>query len=524
MEQCITKHLPSPRGDGIMNDLHDAEMDNFHCLKSTQWPTSALPCIQRLVDRGWPSNNVLSNIVRTGCHLVPMGDRSSDKQQLEWRISFSEAETALVCEMNHCQFLCFGFLKIFLQRVINTREEIGGLLCSYIMKTTILWEIIYNRGRWAKQDFLKLFWNCFRRLMSWVRNGYCPDFFIPENNLFFGKIYGRTQRVLLQQLIPLYNEGYRCLPVCNCVGCMSVLLQPNTCSLHTTDIDFYKVTVDLMVIKDEVDTLLSIDDISILFKQITLLEQIQRQNVSYNTSLIAGYFLHLQTQYFLFCSALQIFGNSYSSHNKDNYKSVCKFAKALKRNRFDLLTHDILSAMLFYKLGMHRHALRIALDMRERIQRTYLMYYWTLDLEAYRAAGGEINPVDIMMRRHFLKTLSLHESMCLPELLLEHQSLEDSIEYHPIVFVYFLLFLCHHRLSMHNGADSVLNDLVTLVNNDYRYHIPDKLRGISLEILGICQEMGGYTDEARASYNQVLQEPQCRKFREVTRYRFQNLN
>lgn len=33
----------------------------------------------------------------------------------EWRISFSQAEYKFVCAMNHCQFLTFGLLKLFLK-------------------------------------------------------------------------------------------------------------------------------------------------------------------------------------------------------------------------------------------------------------------------------------------------------------------------------------------------------------------------------------------------------------------------
>ncbi|KAK3096920.1 hypothetical protein FSP39_004768 [Pinctada imbricata] len=197
------------------------ETDIANCLKC-KWPKSAYPCIQKLVRTKWPSLHHLSGIVKNGCHIVPIGDKTSCKESLEWRISFSEAEKSLIHEMNHCQFLTYGLLKVFLKEVINTgvRPDVDGLLCSYFLKTTVLWEIVQSCPAWKEQDLLKWFWICFRRLLSWVSDGYCPNFFIPENNMFLGKIYGRSQQTLLCHLVSLYRMGYKCL-----LGCTSHIVQ-----------------------------------------------------------------------------------------------------------------------------------------------------------------------------------------------------------------------------------------------------------------------------------------------------------
>ncbi|XP_061193212.1 uncharacterized protein LOC133201425 [Saccostrea echinata] len=94
------------------------EVDNAYCLQSQHWPIGALPWIQRCRQQGWPSENVVSDILNGGFHVVPIG--STPENGDEWRISFSLAEQKLVYSMNHCQFLCYGLFKIFL------KEKCGG--------------------------------------------------------------------------------------------------------------------------------------------------------------------------------------------------------------------------------------------------------------------------------------------------------------------------------------------------------------------------------------------------------------
>lgn len=50
---------------------------------------------------------------------MPIGSkRESDENELEWRLSFSQAEQKIVYTMNHSRFMCYGVLKIFLKEVI----------------------------------------------------------------------------------------------------------------------------------------------------------------------------------------------------------------------------------------------------------------------------------------------------------------------------------------------------------------------------------------------------------------------
>ncbi|KAK3100324.1 hypothetical protein FSP39_018144 [Pinctada imbricata] len=213
MYRNTTSHGPCRKGT-----MYGIEYDLAYTLICPFWPKQAHSFIHRSIHKGWPTTDELRDICKEGCLLVPIDSKqsySSDHADLEWRISFSLAEKKLVYSMNHCQFLCNGLMKIFLNEVLKeipeTDTETGNVLCSYFKKTAVFWEISENVNDWSTRDFLNRFLNVFHRVIRWVEEGYCPNFFIPEQNMFYGKIYGRRQRELMFRLRSLYDEGIMCL-------------------------------------------------------------------------------------------------------------------------------------------------------------------------------------------------------------------------------------------------------------------------------------------------------------------------
>ena len=190
------------------------EYDFAYCLRCDIWPANAEDCIRRLNQSAWPSHDTVLSIVSDGVLFVPIGAKQSIFENTEWRMSFSLAEKKLIHAMNHTQFLCYGLLKIFLKEAIDTDPNIKGLLCSYFLKTALFWEITTTSSRWNPSTLLSCFWNCFHRLLQWVSSSYCPNFFVPQNNMFGGKIEGRNRYKLLQHLRILHCEGYSCLLRC----------------------------------------------------------------------------------------------------------------------------------------------------------------------------------------------------------------------------------------------------------------------------------------------------------------------
>lgn len=90
------------------------------------------------------------------------------------------------------------------------------------MKTILFWEIQNNPDDafWCPSNLLSCFWVCFKRLCKGVLDAYCPNFFIPENNMFKNKVFGSSREVLLSQFISYYEMGVTCLmqsPILNSI-------------------------------------------------------------------------------------------------------------------------------------------------------------------------------------------------------------------------------------------------------------------------------------------------------------------
>ncbi|XP_062595445.1 uncharacterized protein LOC134256798, partial [Saccostrea cucullata] len=171
------------------------DFDHANCFAYDFWPPSASTWIDRCHSHSWPKPRVVHDIITSGCHVVAVGYRLGNHQDNEWRISLSKAEKRLVHTMNHCQFLSYGLLKLFLNEVINFKlNDESKLLCSYHVNTANFWMLQENiMSQWNPQNLLECFWICFKLILNWVYEGVCPNFFIPENNMFLTKIYGHSQ-------------------------------------------------------------------------------------------------------------------------------------------------------------------------------------------------------------------------------------------------------------------------------------------------------------------------------------------
>ena len=76
------------------------------------------------------------------------------------------------------------------------------------MKTAVFWAIQQNTSaHWCPQNLLTGFWLCFKFLLKWVFDGVCPNFFIPENNMFLNKVHGAAQNNLFCQMYGFYEKG-----------------------------------------------------------------------------------------------------------------------------------------------------------------------------------------------------------------------------------------------------------------------------------------------------------------------------
>nr|XP_022310279.1 uncharacterized protein LOC111115734 [Crassostrea virginica] len=506
------------------------EYDMAWCFACDFWPGSASSWINRC--HSWPDREVVNEIVRNGCHFVPIGHPLGLHEHEEWRISFSLAEHKLVHSMNHCQFLTYGLLKIFLKEVIDKQsEETNKLLCSYHMKTVIFWIIQQNAvPLWCPQNLLASFWVCFKLLLKWVYEGVCPNFFIPENNLFLSKVHGSAQRKLFLELHGLYEKGLACL------------LQSPSIKSYITNV-LYNPRLSINANEDRMIS--ECDHDKGLFNEID-------RNISYSPQNLDHCIKYLHTielmigepltQYQVLMlqrsTAIILQGTAFSLNNM--YTNTCLnkqmyFADRMPCHmlkltaKFGCISDMMYIAMFYCKTFRYREALYITEMIKVKLAQPGLMYREHVDPERYtEAVGGQ--SWSTKMRRAVAYDIELDAHTCyINELTLEQQSaiqnnrMITNIHVPLFVVLHFVEFLCYRHTDT-RLAQTALEELQVLVHHDQGLYVHHLGRDISWEILGICQQMTGNLQAALYSYQQSITQYPWNKIQNATQMRIQDLH
>nr|XP_011416501.3 uncharacterized protein LOC105320313 isoform X1 [Crassostrea gigas] len=520
-----SKTIHGPCSSGLYNGV--LEYDEAHCFVSDFWPPSAYSWIDRC--QLWPPSHVVNDIVRNGCHFVAIGHKLGYHLDNEWRVSFSQAEYKLVYSMNPTQFLTYGLLKLFLKETINKglRDE-DKLLCSYHMKTAVFWAIQQNtQPHWRPQNILGGFWVCFKLLLKWVYEGVCPNFFIPENNMFLSNIYGDAQKTLFTRLYRLYKTG------------ITLLLHSPSISSYITNVlcnprlaictDELILTSEVEVDEDifgEIETNDSICTLDIHFceRYLHTVEQLlslplTQYHIVMLQKLTAAIF---QNTAFMLHNMY-----SYTGSNKQLYildKLSCHMLKLTAK--FGCVSDVLYIAMYYYKTFRYREALSVIDLTKVKLARPYLMDGSRVDRERYtEAVGGQ--SLSTKMRQAVVYDIHLYEIFYINELIPEQQSIaqnnESVLTIPPLVLLYMLEFLCSRHVDTMR-AHRALDDLQVLVNHGQGQLVPAHPRDISWEILGICQQITGNLQAALYSYQQSLRQYPLNKIQTATRQRIQDLH
>ncbi|XP_022304023.2 uncharacterized protein LOC111112988 isoform X4 [Crassostrea virginica] len=503
------------------------EYDIASCFFCDFWPSAASSWIDRC--HSWPDREVFNEIVRNGCHFVPIGHPLGLHGHEEWRISFSLAEHKLVHSMNHCQFLTYGLLKIFLKEVIDKQsEETNNLLCSYHIKTVIFWVIQQNAvPLWCPQNLLAGFWVCFKLLLKWVYEGVCPNFFIPENNLFLSKVHGSAQRKLFLELHGLYEKGLVCL------------LQSPSIKSNITNV-LYNPRLSIYTNEDRMISECDLDEE--LFNEINSNTSYYPQNLNHCIKYLHTIELMIGeplTQYQVLMlqrsTATILQSTAFTLHNmytntglnKQMYiadRMSCHMLKLAAK--FGCISDMMYIAMFYCKTVRYRKALCITEMIKVKLAQPGLMYRGHVDPERYtEAVGGQ--SWSTKMRQAVAHDIRLNMHICcINELTPEEQSaLHNSTPLCIPLFVvlHFVEFLCYRHTDT-TLAQAALEELQVLVHHDQGLYVHDLKRDISWEILGICQQMIGNPQAALYSYQQSITQYPFNKIQNATQLRIQDLH
>lgn len=493
----------------------DTEYDYVCALACRKWPPQTNNWISRCGKFGWPDNLTIKNMISSGCFLVPIGSKQSRHNndpnlEMEWRLSFVLAEQILVRAMNHCQFMCYALLKVFLLEVLNKdAKKEDQKISSYFLKTAMFWCIQTDANHnWSRENFFECFWKCYKVLLQWVYTGYCPNFFVPQNNLFVCKIAGADQERLFTQMYNFY---------CHRDGCLTEI--PSVKKVMSK--------VNPLVLKEKFNE--HLNDVGI-HNAIQLINVFQRQDIDFDWEALykvvrmdVSKMSHIEkiliTRHACnICIQMAFFEQNFCRHktkcskNKQVYEKHLKVgARLLKFTlKFGCATDQLYLALFRYLNGDFNNSLNILDETRERLFQDYVFYDSHLqNPEAYeREMQGKTLPdkiknslaSDIFIRNH-TKFLELNIEID----LLKKSTHRKSLVISPFVFLEFLTFLCHYRLKSPHAYQS-LQRLHCFVFTDSGRYINRYTRDIAWDIVGISHHLSGNLEKARDAYKSSLQQ------------------
>lgn len=496
----------------------DTEYDYVCALACRKWPPQTNNWISRCGKFGWPDNLTIKNMISSGCFLVPIGSKQSRHNndpnlEMEWRLSFVLAEQILVRAMNHCQFMCYALLKVFLLEVLNKdAKKEDQKISSYFLKTAMFWCIQTDANyNWSRENFFECFWKCYKVLLQWVYTGYCPNFFVPQNNLFVCKIAGADQERLFTQMYNLY---------CHRDGCLTKI--PSVKKVMSK-----VVRVNPLVLKEKFNE--HMNDVGI-HNAIHLINVFQRQDIDFDWEALykvvrmdVSKMSHIEKILIPrhacnICIQMAFFEQNFCRHktkcskNKQVYEKHLKVgARLLKFTlKFGCATDQLYLALYRYLNGDFNNSLNILDETRKRLLQDYVFYDNHLqNPEAYeREMQGKTLPdkiknslaSDIFIRNH-TKFLELNIEID----LLKKSTPRKSLVISPFVFLEFLTFLCHYRLKSPHAYQS-LQRLHCFVFTDSGRYINRNTRDIAWDIVGISHHLSGNLEKARDAYNTSLQQ------------------
>ena len=133
-------------------DIHAPtfKVDSVYSNRCKTWPHTAQYWSQRYRRFAWPTEEMVSQVVRGGCDVVPVTHRKFQSDPYQWRLSFSRAEVMLIRSWTPIQQVVYHMLRYFaksklIKKVEKKEDEI---LCCYHLKTLMSWACELKSSDW----------------------------------------------------------------------------------------------------------------------------------------------------------------------------------------------------------------------------------------------------------------------------------------------------------------------------------------------------------------------------------------
>ncbi|XP_021347397.1 uncharacterized protein LOC110446529 [Mizuhopecten yessoensis] len=478
------------------------EVDKVMSLPCYNWPDEAKEWVSRPRLYNWPDKALRDQILQGGCHLVPVGDKTSAADQsLQWRISFVTAERKLMHSLTHVQFLVYGLLKYFLKQISGMLERILGetdIISSYIIKTVVLHAVeSTTKSFWEEKHTFLCFMFCLKILINWVKAGHCPNYFIQNNNMFLGKVYGTNQKKLLRYLADLHDMNWKCLSVGTCI-------RPSIGErIHSV------MNGEWEKVQHELTHTGFAKYLNIVLEAFTLghtrlpggLELL-----SASTSDIGEFIGYFQTVQALSHTGMKTFSEHVTATgNKEKYRSLRKCKNLLRP--FATVSKSpglLILATFYYQTGNYMKTLEVCGHVISAFK-VYLFRRSRRDMNRYEQLYcGRGNNL-LHKSQAFVSDITFTQEethFCPSQLHPEiKQCPSGPVFIPPLPYAVFLSFLCYHGLGDSRRRDTALRQLRA---TKYDEEQGGSKNWIIQNLLGICFEMVGDTRRALMEYRESV--------------------
>ena len=214
------------------------------------------------------------------------------------------------------------------------------------------------------------------------------------------------------------------------------------------------------------------------------------------------------------------------SSNRDRMYIYKKAINMLKlATRMSCSSEILYLALFYYRICAYEKSLKCLQIAKNKWSMPYVLYDGHTSEEMYRHCLMGL-PLGERLRRALICDIFLHNIYTyIDELLLEQNAnCSFSLFIPPFVMLNMLFVLNHHRLGDTVRSQQSLQDLHTLLLYDDGTRVREKLKDISWQILGICQQICGDYVGALDSYRRSLQETPYHGIQKATLSRTQTIN
>ena len=201
----VTKHGVAFKEDS-RGDYRD--IDFVPVLQSKMLPDCVSDSLMRKQNSGFLTASVVEDCKSYGCLFVRKEQCQSKDSHLLWRISPSHQERFMMFNFNSVQHKCYVLLKLIKKDIIN--PALGSeVLTSYHCKTAMLHLIDMTPSQfWRPDNLLSCLITALHCLLLWSKDSNCPNFFIPDENMFRWRISRHLLKKLSDELFRLISLDF----------------------------------------------------------------------------------------------------------------------------------------------------------------------------------------------------------------------------------------------------------------------------------------------------------------------------